>query len=107
MQAQSDAQIVGYPIITNYTSDSFELHPQNWAATQDSLGVMHFANNGGLVSFDGTDWKTILMKNFEAIRSFAKHHDGRIFYGSINDFGFLSSNHVGQLITHSLKDKLP
>lgn len=107
MHAQSDAQIVGYPIITNYTSDSFELHPQNWAATQDSLGVMHFANNGGLVSFDGTDWKTILMKNFEAIRSFAKHHDGRIFYGSINDFGFLSSNHVGQLITHSLKDKLP
>ncbi|MEQ8473327.1 MAG: histidine kinase dimerization/phosphoacceptor domain -containing protein [Marinoscillum sp.] len=107
VHSQTSRRFVGYPLITNYTSDTYELHPQNWAATQDSLGVMHFANNGGLISFDGTDWKTILMKNYEAIRSFAIHHDGRIFYGSINDFGYLSKNSVGELITHSLTDKLP
>ena len=107
LHSQSSEEIVGYPLITNYTSDSYHLHPQNWAATQDSLEVMHFANNGGLISFDGTHWKTILMKNFEAIRSFAVHGDGRIFYGSINEFGYLSQNSVGELITHSLIDKLP
>ena len=50
---------VGTPFIHNFTPDEFGGGLQNWAVTQDERGVMYFANQAGLLEFDGVNWKLI------------------------------------------------
>ena len=43
----------GEPFIRNYTPKEYGADVQNWGITQDDQGVMYFANNDGLLEYDG------------------------------------------------------
>jgi diguanylate cyclase (GGDEF)-like protein len=46
-------QELGSPAITNYETEKFGAHMQNWTAVQDPLGVIYFGNSSGILEFDG------------------------------------------------------
>lgn len=93
-------------MITNYSYEDYKSAPTNWWATEDAQGIMYFANNQGVVIFDGVNWNTIELPE-SGCRSFAQDESGRIHVGGNGDFGYLEANEIGELEFKSLRDKIP
>ncbi|MEP4532659.1 MAG: histidine kinase dimerization/phosphoacceptor domain -containing protein [Cyclobacteriaceae bacterium] len=98
---------VGMPFIRNYESPETGGLNQNWAAIEDSLGVMHFGNQIGLLTFDGTDWDLKQLENREAVAALCADDTGMIFYGTNADFGYFKPDSLGNVQVVSLVSLLP
>src|SRR6476660_7053740 len=64
------------PCIVNYSRQAYNGGSQNWDIAQDKNGIVYFANNQGLLSFDGTFWRKYPLPNKTIVRSVAIDHDG-------------------------------
>ncbi|MCH2451514.1 MAG: hypothetical protein MK198_15420, partial [Gracilimonas sp.] len=106
LSAQPDREVapLSYSL---YQTNDYRAHTQNWAAVQDSSGRMYFANNHGVLRFDGTYWTKAPSLNGGLIRSLAKDSAGTIFWGGQNDFGFLIVDSAGAPVLVSLAHLLP
>ncbi|RYY89027.1 MAG: hypothetical protein EOO15_07320, partial [Chitinophagaceae bacterium] len=49
---------IGLPEIRNYGKQAYRAGTQSWQIRQDSLGLLYFANNDGLLTYDGAWWHT-------------------------------------------------
>lgn len=45
------------PHVINIDRVQYKGDSKNWAVSQDERGVMYFGNDGGLLEFDGIQWK--------------------------------------------------
>lgn len=68
--------------ITNYSRHSYKAASQNWMTMQCDNGWMYFANNKGLLEFDGTSWAVYPIHNAK-MRAVKMGKDGRIY---VEDF---------------------
>jgi signal transduction histidine kinase/ligand-binding sensor domain-containing protein len=102
--AHAYTQEAGRPFIRNFPPTEYRASYQNWAVTQDSRGIMYFANTDGLLEYDGINWKLIKLPNVYTI-SIDSH--GRIYTGTANDLGYLESDKDGNYQFYSLKAKIP
>jgi ligand-binding sensor domain-containing protein/DNA-binding CsgD family transcriptional regulator len=98
---------IGVPSIQNFTRREYRGGTQNWAIAQDQHGFMYFANNEGLLSFDGDYWKLHRMPNSSIVRSIHIDKTGQIYVGAYNEFGKMQINASGQMKFRSLKNYLP
>ncbi len=55
------------PPLRNYTLEDYNLQPQNWSITQDQSGHMIFANQGGVLCYDGRNWESLQLPNISAL----------------------------------------
>lgn len=94
----------GIPFITNFPPDIYKGSGQNWDVVQDNRGVMYFANNEGVLEFDGITWR--LIETVSLVRSLARDNNGRIYVGMTGDFGYLQTDSLGRFQYKSLKDKI-
>src|SRR5690554_1904126 len=97
------------PPVYNYTTSNYNAGNQNWAIAQDKNGIIYFGNNNGLLSFDGTNWKLHTLPNNLSVKSIyidSNISKERIYVGSFEEFGYFERNETGQLIYHSIKDKV-
>lgn len=97
----------GLPAVVNYTKFDYHGGSQNWDMGQDKQGVMYFANNEGLLSFDGSHWKLYPLPNSTVIWSLAVSDDGKIYVGGQDEIGYFSPDANGILTYTSLKDNIP
>ena len=65
---------------------------------------MFFANNNGLLQFDGINWTVFPLANKTIARSLYITADERIYVGGQGEFGYFQPNASGLLIFHSLVD---
>ena len=94
------------PPVFNYNTTNYKAGNQNWAIAQDNNEVMYFANNQGLLSFDGVNWKLHKLPNNRGVKSiFIDKHDNseKIYVGSFEEFGYFERNAANILVYHSLK----
>lgn len=98
---------IGIPDIINYPKQVYSGGLQNWDATQDKNGVMYFANNEGLLSFDGRYWKIYPLSNRTIVRSVQIAADNRIYVGGQDEIGYFTPVANGKLSYFSLVDMLP
>src|SRR5688572_33246921 len=56
---------IGTPPVWNFSRKDYGAATQNWDATQDHLKVMYWANNDGLLSFNGSTWTTYQVRSEE------------------------------------------
>lgn len=97
---------IGLPLIVNYTKAEFHGGSQTWDIGQDRNGYLYFANNEGLLSFDGTYWKVYPLPNRTIMRSLAI--DGqRIYVGGQGEMGYFEPDGKGFLQYTSLAGLLP
>ena len=96
---------IGRPFITNYSYQDYESHPTNWWALEDKDGIMYFANNDGLLQYDGVNWN--LIDTDTGVRCMVYDDQGVMHVGGGNDFGYMKPNAKGELEYFSLKDKVP
>lgn len=97
---------IGIPTIVNYSRQDYSAGNQNAYIAQDSKGILYFANNNGLLSFDGTYWRTFPLPNKTVVRSIAVGHQDRIYVGGQEELGYFSPNASGELVYTSLKPLL-
>jgi ligand-binding sensor domain-containing protein/DNA-binding CsgD family transcriptional regulator len=97
---------IGIPHIINYNKEEYGAGSQNWNITQDKTGIMYFANNDGLLSFDGTFWHLYKLPNKTIVRSVAVSDDNRIYVGGQGEIGYFSPGTKGELVYTSLNTLL-
>ena len=47
---------IGTPFIHNYSRENYRAGSQTWDIEQGKNGMMYFANNDGLLEYDGKHW---------------------------------------------------
>ncbi len=102
----SEAQSpVSKPLI--YTKADFHGGSHTWDIKQDSRGVMYFANSSGLLTFNGSFWKSYSLPNGTLLRSIYVDPDDRIYVGGQGEVGYFEPDRNGVLRFTSLSDKIP
>jgi len=98
---------IGIPQIINFNKNDFKAGTQTWDIDQDSKGRMYFANNEGLLTYDGTYWKLHPLPNKTIMRSIAIDEKGIIYAGGQGEMGYFAPNERGFLKYVSLTPLLP
>ena len=98
---------IGTPSIVNYSRSVYKAGTQNWGISQDRFGFMYFANNDGILRFDGHSWDLIQVPQTAPVRSVLAAGNGNIYAGLFNDFGMMVKNREGRLAFQSLRKLLP
>ena len=97
------------PPIVKYVPGDYGAGNQNWMISQDQNQFVFFANNEGLLEFNGSYWKLYPSPNETIIRS-VKVIGDRIYTGSYMEFGFWKRKPDGLLeyksLSNSIKSKI-
>jgi DNA-binding CsgD family transcriptional regulator len=93
---------IGLPDVLNYNKNAYNGGTQNWDIKQDKNGIVYFANNEGLLIFDGNYWSLLPIPNKTIVRSVEIDQNGRIYVGGQDEMGFFERNNAGELIYQSL-----
>ena len=103
----SQVKVIGTPAIQNYPKSAYKGGTQNWGIAQDKNGFIYFANNDGLLRFDGIHWELTKASTTSPVRSVFVDSGNNIYLGLINDFGILKQTENGVPVFESLKHLLP
>ncbi|MGN6436305.1 MAG: ligand-binding sensor domain-containing protein [Agriterribacter sp.] len=98
---------IGLPEIINYSKQAYKAGTQNWDICQDKAGILYFANNEGVLSFDGTYWKLYPLPNKTIARSVGIAYDDKLYVGAQDEIGYFAPNKQGVLEYQSLKQLIP
>lgn len=93
------------PPIVKYPPSSYKAGNQNWMITQDKQNFIYFANNEGLLEFNGSDWVLYPAPNETIIRSVKVIND-KIYTGCYMEFGYWHRESNGILKYTSLSAKI-
>lgn len=104
LMAQSKLAI---PSIKSYTTADYNAGSGIWDIKQGKNGILYFANNDGLLTFDGSYWKTYPLPNKSAIKSLEIDPSGKIYVGGQDEIGYFFPDQSGILKFHSLKHLMP
>ena len=89
--------VFGYnPLVRNYSRDMYKGGSQTWDIVQDSKGNMYFANNSGVLEYDGISWTLTRLNNNSFARSlYFDHIEQKLYVGGTNELGCLSVTEEG------------
>lgn len=103
LSLQAFAQI-GVPYILNFEKSEYLGAGQNWAASSDDTDV-YIGNSRGLLQYTGAFWQLLPLPKGEYVRSILVDK-GRIYVGSVEEFGYFTRNKYGKLVYTSLSDSV-
>ncbi len=89
------------PPIVKYPSTVYGAGNQNWMISQDKNHFLFFANNDGLLEYNGSNWTLYPSPNETILRS-VKVIDDKIYTGCYMEFGFWKRDPNGKLKYKSL-----
>lgn len=94
------------PYVRHFTPKEYHSQNQNWDIAQAAQeGWMYFANNGGLLEFDGAYWSNYPLAFNQPLRAVAAGKNGQIYGGGFAEFGYWEKSEGGKLTYHSLGDQ--
>lgn len=93
------------PPIIKYAPNIYKAGNQNWMISQNKQNFMYFANNDGLLEFNGSEWILYPSPNESILRS-VKVIEDRIYTGCYMEFGYWERNQNGLLKYKSLSEKI-
>ena len=89
------------PPIEVFKPKDYGAEDQNWSISQGKDKSIYFANNKGLLMYNGARWKLYKSKNSSIVRS-VKVIGDKIYTGSYMDFGYWKKNEFGTLEYNSI-----
>jgi ligand-binding sensor domain-containing protein/DNA-binding CsgD family transcriptional regulator len=98
---------IGTPPIYSFSKEQYHNSSQNWNIAQGKEDIMYFANNSGLLVFDGKYWRCYQVSNQTKVRSVKIGNDRKIYVGAEGEMGYFSPNSNGELRYTSLNRLLP
>ncbi|WP_375560447.1 SpoIIE family protein phosphatase [Bernardetia sp. OM2101] len=110
-QNQSNSTVfipkLGVPLVRNFSQEEYGATSQNWAITQTPNGFIYVGNNGGVLEFDGVNWRRYRTSNKSTVKSLAANEKGEVFVGAKGELGVLKPDSTNTLHYVSLMDKIP
>ncbi|NUY80437.1 LuxR family transcriptional regulator [Flavobacterium sp. MAH-1] len=91
--------------IVKYSPATYNAGNQNWMISQDAQRFLFFANNEGLLEFNGSAWTLYPSPNETIIRS-VKVVGDRVYTGCYMEFGYWTRDANNHLKYHSLSSKI-
>jgi len=98
---------IGLPTIRSYRNTDYHADRTVWDMARGKNGLLYFANNDGLLTFDGVYWRTYPLPHSATIKSLAIDSSGKVYVGGQDEIGYFSPDPQGSLSYHSLKELLP
>lgn len=98
---------IGIPNTRNFDVSTTQAGAQTWMIDFSPGGLAYFANNDGVLEFDGVSWRKYPLPGSTIVRSVKVASDGRIYAGAFNEFGYFIPDEKGALQYFSLRDLLP
>ena len=97
------------PTLRNFSPIEYNGGTQNWEIGEMRDNLMAFANNHGLIVFDGENWQIHPVANYTSVRSLAFDHKKLCVYaGASDEFGYFDINTATFNVEyHSLSKLLP
>ncbi len=92
--------------IKSFSTGDFGFSRRNRSVIRDNRGVMFFANDRGVVEFDGRKQRLLPLPRGGAY-ALARGPGGRIYVGGGGELGFLRAYGNGHIQYTSLKEKIP
>lgn len=93
------------PPIVKYAPTTYVAGNQNWMISQDQNRFVYFANNDGLLEYNGSNWELYPSPNETILRS-VKVINNKIYSGSYMEFGFWTRHSNGKLKYTSLSNTI-
>lgn len=90
-----------HPPVMAFPPEVYSAANQNWGITQTDDQKMYFANNSGLLEFNGSKWTLHPVPDNSIVRS-VQADEQRVYTGSYMDFGYWEHDHFGTLKYQSL-----
>jgi ligand-binding sensor domain-containing protein/DNA-binding CsgD family transcriptional regulator len=106
-QAVAEIKNIGTPFIRNFSKSDYRAGTQSWGVAQDLKGFIYFANNDGLLVYDGVQWQVYRMPNLSMVRSVYADYTGEVYVGAYNDIGKMIYSENGKMTFSSLRDLVP
>ncbi|MFZ4474892.1 MAG: two-component regulator propeller domain-containing protein, partial [Saprospiraceae bacterium] len=106
-EAVAQPGILGLPPVTNFQKRIYQAGTQSWDIAQDARGMLYFANNEGLLQYDGTFWTCYPIANGTCVRAILVVPAHRIYVGGQGDLGYFCPNTLGRLTYYSLLAQIP
>lgn len=103
--AQEGYTLLGSLKVTNYTQKDYKANAQIFFIGQSKEGVMYFANQRGVLQYDGTEWVTLPLE--DKAESLALVVDEDFLVVSTSGLGEFKISSNGSLFYESLNDHLP
>jgi ligand-binding sensor domain-containing protein/DNA-binding CsgD family transcriptional regulator len=94
-----------FPPIIKYSSSVYGAGNQSWMIAQDDQNYLYFANNEGLLEYNGTNWQLYPTPNETIMRS-VKVIGNKIYTGCYMNFGYWTRQTNGKLKYTSLSDTI-
>ncbi|NLR80115.1 triple tyrosine motif-containing protein [Chitinophaga eiseniae] len=98
---------IGLPQMINYSKSDYHAGTQTWDIKQDNRGMMYFANNEGMLTYDGSHWKAYPLPNKTIVRALAIDSTDRIYAGGQGEIGYFAPGANGNLVYTSLRNLVP
>ncbi len=94
--------------VRNYANNDIgKAAPKTFDVTQDSDGILYFANEYGLLEFTGKNWNILLQPQNRSPISSLLSYGSRVYVGSNNEIGYTAKNTFDQIYYVSLNSLLP
>ncbi|HEY4595961.1 MAG TPA: hypothetical protein VIJ02_06135, partial [Thermoanaerobaculia bacterium] len=97
----------GYPLIQTYEPSPPEASTQSFGVTRDPRGVLYFANDKGVLVYDGAWWQRIEVGKSRAAFRVESDLNGRVAVGGVDEIGLLAPDGHGTLQYVPLLGLLP
>lgn len=92
--------------IANYNKSEYNAGTQNWAIGMNSHNWLYFANNYGLLEYDGISWRLYGIWHSSPVRSLSVRDNGDVYVGGVGEFGVFKHDDLGNLEYHSLSHNM-
>ena len=103
----AEIKSIGSPRVWNYKKSDYRAGLQTWMIHESIRGFVYFANNEGLIEFDGKNWRTYPILSGSLVRSVNEDESGRIYVGAFNEFGYFLPDKQGKLTFYPLIKLVP
>ena len=107
LNSVAEVKIIGNPHVKNYDNSMNQAGTQTWMIDIGTNGLMYFANNDGVLEFDGVSWRKFPLAGRTVVRSVKAASDGRIYAGGYDEFGYFQPDRSGNLVFSPLQSLLP
>lgn len=93
--------------VENFSQSTYKAANQNWAIADAGDGMVYFANNNGLLIYDGIKWELCKIPELNLVRSLALANDSVIYMGGFEEFGYIKNIHKRPLEYVSVSKNIP
>ncbi|MEQ8927592.1 MAG: ATP-binding protein [Fulvivirga sp.] len=102
----AQAELLDSISIKNFGTGDYKAASANYTVVIDELGVLYFANENGILKYDGSEWELIPITDFGGVYSITLSDDGKFYIGGVNEYGYLERDSSDNFVYHSLRSSL-